>query len=472
MGKSNIRLILEDLKVSFKHLRLLYRLCLLGAVFVWGLSGFYIVQSNEQGVVTRFGRVVREAVAPGMHYRLPWPIEKASKPRVKDIKRVHIGYIKETKRLDSAMVERLTGDTNIINVGLLLQYSIRDATDYLFMTENPDVLIRVVAEAALTKVVGEMSVDEILTVGKLKIQDKTQEIVQDILDKYGCGIHILNANLQEISPPEDVVESFKDIVNSQADMDKFITTAHEYKNMIIPEARGKAEALIRSAEGYKENVINRALGDTSRFLEILEEYQRAPQVSRDRLYIETMEKIGPKIRKCIIPSQLDGHLVKIYGTGLIETGTVRAEELTSALQSSGLEERQRAEEKPQESKEFEFSALTYSPNPIMVINPDTSIQYVNKALEKLTGFFSSELIGKRSPYPWWTEDTLKTTRFESVDKAIEHFKTKDGEAFWVKRTSKPVKKNGRLEYYLAEWVEIAAPKDRRLKGLQTMTTIK
>jgi membrane protease subunit HflK len=317
MGKNKISPILEDVKVSFKHLRGLWRLCVIGIILVWVLSGFYIVQSDEQGVVRRFGRMVRGAVSPGIHYRLPWPMEKVDKPQIRKIRRVSIGYLekKGTKKQepDSAIIQRLTGDINIIDLRIMLQYSIKDASDYLFRAENPDYLVKDAAEAAITQVVGGLSVDEVLTIGKLKIQNQTQKIVQEFLDNYGCGIQILTANLQEIHPPKDVIKSFKDVINAHADMDKFISEAHAFKNMILPQARGEAEALIKSAEAYRENKTNRALGESGRFLAVLEEYQKAPQVNRDRLYLETMERIGPKIKKCIISPRLNKGLMKIYG---------------------------------------------------------------------------------------------------------------------------------------------------------------
>jgi len=317
MEKSKISPLLEDLKAGFRHSKTLYKLCLLSIILVWVLSGFYIVQSDEQGVVRRFGRMVRGEVSPGIHYRLPWPIEKVDKPQIRKIRRVSIGYLekkgKKKEDPDSAIIQRLTGDINIIDLRIMLQYLIKDSSDYLFRAENPDYLVKDAAEAAITQVVGGLSVDEVLTIGKFKIQTQTQKIVQDFLDNYGCGIQILTANLQEIHPPKDVIKAFKDVINVHADMDKFISEAHALKNMILPQARGEAEALIKSAEAYRENKINRSLGDSSRFLAILEEYQTAPQVNRDRLYLETMERIGPKIKKCIISPRLNKGLVKIYG---------------------------------------------------------------------------------------------------------------------------------------------------------------
>ena len=300
-------------------MRGLWKFCVIGTVLVWLLSGLYIVQSDEQGVVRRFGRVVREAISPGIHYRLPWPIERVDKPKTRKIRRVSIGYLEEKGKKgegpDSAIIQRLTGNINIIKLRIMLQYSIKDTSNYLFSTEKPDDLVKAAAEAAITQIVGGMSVDEVLTIGKLTIQNQTQKIVQKILDTYGCGIKILTADLQEIQPPKEVIKSFKDVINAHADMDKFISEAHAYENIIVPKARGEAETQIKSAEAYRETKINRAQGEAGRFLALLEAYQEAPQVNRDRLYLETMERIGPKMKKCIISPRLNGELMKIYGIG-------------------------------------------------------------------------------------------------------------------------------------------------------------
>lgn len=313
MEKSNFSTILTDLNLILARLRSRYYLVIIGVIAIWLISGIYIVQSNEQGVVRRFGRIVRSSVSPGMHYHLPWPVEQVDRPKVKDIKRIQTGYTTRGSRNSTAVIQRLTGDMNIINLSLLMQYTVRDAADYIFKTEDVSLLVKNVAESALTRVVSEMSVDEILTVGKLKIQNRIQKIVQQSLNRYGSGVEILNCNLENITPPMEVMESFKDIINAQADKDKLITEAKAYKHLVIPAARGTAESSIRSAEAYRENVINRALGDSKRFLEIWKEYQKSPRIARERLYIETMETIGPNMRKLIIPSSLDRNMIKIFG---------------------------------------------------------------------------------------------------------------------------------------------------------------
>ena len=168
MEKSKISPLLEDLKAGFRHSKTLYKLCLLSIILVWVLSGFYIVQSDEQGVVRRFGRMVRGVVSPGIHYRLPWPIEKVDKPQIRKIRRVSIGYLekkgKKKEDPDSAIIQRLTGDINIIDLRIMLQYLIKDSSDYLFRTENPDYLVKYAAEEAITHEVGGLSVDEVLRI--------------------------------------------------------------------------------------------------------------------------------------------------------------------------------------------------------------------------------------------------------------------------------------------------------------------
>jgi len=314
---------LIDIKASLNRLKSLFGWYLLGGIIVWLLSGFYVVKSNEQGVVIRFGRVDRKAVSPGMHYRLPWPFETVIKPQVKDVRRVQVGHRENLEGAEGGIVQRLTGDINIINLSLSLQYTIKEATCYLFHVEDPEKLIRNVAEAVITYVAGRMSVDEVLTVGKIRIQKEIQLQTQNILDKYSCGLQILNVNLNQINPPKEVLDDFKSIINAQADKDSYISKARSYENMLIPKARGEAESILRQAEAYQENVINRAVGETRRFLDVLKEYEKAPKISKDRLYIEAMEKAIPRMKKCIIPP--NNNMIKIYGVNNYENSNITRE---------------------------------------------------------------------------------------------------------------------------------------------------
>lgn len=324
MKKSKLTQVLEDLKVNLRHLTLLLKVILMSIAAIWLLSGIYVVQSDEEGVVRRFGSVVRENILPGMHYHLPWPIERVNKPKVRTIRRVMIGYKpnkanNETEsdsvkaEPDSVIIKRLTGDINIINLTILLQYSIKNASDYLFQTEKPEDLVCNAAQAAITEILGKTTVDEALTVGKLKIQALIHELTQKSLDNYRTGIQILAADLQELNPPQEVIQAFRDVIDAQANKKKFINDAHASQSVIISQARGEMVRLLKEAEAYKEEKINRSLGEANRFVAILREYQKAPKVTKDRMYLETMEAIGPRMNKFIISSQLDKNLTKIYG---------------------------------------------------------------------------------------------------------------------------------------------------------------
>jgi len=324
MKKSKFTQVLEDLKVNLRHLTLLLKVTLLSIAVIWLLSGIYVVQSDEEGVVRRFGSVVRENILPGMHYRLPWPIERVDKPKVRTIRRVMIGYKPDNANNetesdsikvgpDSVIIKRLTGDINIINLTILLQYSIKKASDYLFQTEKPEDLVCNAAHAAITEILGRMTVDEALTVGKLKIQTLIRELTQKSLDNYRTGIQILAADLQELNPPQEVIQAFRDIIDAQSDNKKFVNDAYASQSVIISQARGEMVRLLKEAEAYKEEKINRSLGEANRFIAILKEYQKAPKVTKDRMYLETMETIGPRMNKFIISSQLDKNLTKIYG---------------------------------------------------------------------------------------------------------------------------------------------------------------
>jgi membrane protease subunit HflK len=317
MKKSKLNQVLEDLKVNLKHLTILLKVTASSIAVIWLLSGIYVVQSDEEAVVRRFGRIARESIPPGMHYHLPLPIESVDKPKVRTIRRVMIGYKtdrtdNETK-LDTVIIQRLTGDINIINLTILLQYSIKNASDYLFQTEKPEDLVSNAAQAAITEILGRMTVDEALTVGKLKIQALIHELTQKSLDNYRTGIQILAADLQELNPPQKVIQAFRDVIDAQANKKKFINDAQASRSVVISQARGEMVKLLKEAEAYKEEKINRSSGEANRFLAILKEYQKAPEVTKDRMYLETMDTIGPRMNKFIISSQLNKSLTKIYG---------------------------------------------------------------------------------------------------------------------------------------------------------------
>jgi len=286
---------------------------------LWLLSGIYIVGPDEQGVVRRFGKVVR-TVEPGPHYRLPSPIEKVDKPKIQQVRRVEIGF----ETISTGTPARysfhpeeslmLTGDEQIIDAQIIVQYKIKDPADYLFNVRNLEGsqgTIKDAAEVALRQVVGKRPIDDVLIEEKLQVELDILALLQEIVDGYESGIRIIEVKLQTVRPPKEVASSFDDVVSAKEDKSKLIQQAEGYKEDIIPKARGQARSIVLAAEAYKEEKIKRAQGDVAKFLAVLKEYEKAKEVTRKRLYLETMEKVLPNIRKFIIDSESGDGLLKL-----------------------------------------------------------------------------------------------------------------------------------------------------------------
>jgi len=294
----------------FRHITFVkFLIFLIILLIIYALTGIYIVQPDEVGVIRRFGRAVR-VEGPGLHYRLPWPIERVDKPKVHKIRRAEIGYYtipgidppeyRDIKK-ESHM---LTGDENIISVWLTIQYKIKNAKDYLFNIRDPEKTVRNVAEASLRQAVGSENVDAVLTTGKARIQAKIEELLQKTLDKYKSGIQIRKVQLQDVHPPEEVQESFKDVASAKEDKSRLINEAEAYENEILPKARGTAAQMTQEAMAYRIRKINIAKGESERFLKILKEYRNARNITKLRLYIETLEKVLKPQNKYIIDQEI------------------------------------------------------------------------------------------------------------------------------------------------------------------------
>ncbi len=288
-------------------------------LLLWLLSGIYIVGPDEQGVVRRFGKAVR-VTEPGPHYRLPSPIEKVDRPKIQQVRRVEIGF--ETistgppARYNFHPEESLmlTGDEQIIDAQIIVQYKIKDPADYLFNVRNLEGsqgTIKDAAEVALRQVVGKRPIDDVLIKEKLQVEIDIRALVQEIVDGYESGVRIIEVKLQTVQPPKEVASSFSDVVSAKEDKDKLIQEAKGYQEDIIPKARGQARSIVLEAEGYKEEKIKRAQGDVAKFLAVLQEYEKAKNVTRKRLYLETMEQVLPGIRKFIIDSEAGDGLLKL-----------------------------------------------------------------------------------------------------------------------------------------------------------------
>jgi membrane protease subunit HflK len=287
---------------------------LLGAALaLWLFTGTYMVGPDEIGVVRTFGKYTRVAQS-GLNYHFPYPIEQVNTPAVTEVKRIEIGF-RTLRNGQYRSVEKeslmLTGDENIVDAEMIVQYKIKDPVKYLFKIMEPELTVREAAEASLRTVVGRNKIDETLTTGKFKIQEETKIQLQLILDKYDSGIHVVAVQLQDVSPPKEVLGAFKDVASAKEDKNRMVNQAEGYRNNVIPKARGEAEAMIRDAEGFKQARIKRSEGDAAKFTTILKEYRKAKSITQKRLYLETMERVLPNIEKIIIPDKNSGNMLNL-----------------------------------------------------------------------------------------------------------------------------------------------------------------
>ena len=283
------------------------------AIVIWLLLGLYSVGPDEVGVVQRFGKYNR-VVGSGLNYHIPYPIETVKTPKVTEVKRIEIGFRtvgKNQYRTIEQEILMLTGDENIVDAELIVQYKIKDPIDYLFNFIGPELTLREASEASLRTVIGRHNIDEALTSGKLMIQEETKELLQIILDKYETGVIVVAVQLQDVSPPKQVIDAFKDVASAKEDKNRMINEAEGYRNDVIPKARGQAQAMIRESEGFRESRIKRAEGDVAKFKAIVKEYAKAKEVTKERLYLDAMEEILPGIDKYIVPNGEDGNLLNL-----------------------------------------------------------------------------------------------------------------------------------------------------------------
>ena len=283
------------------------------AIVVWLLLGLYSVGPDEVGVVQRFGKYDR-VVGSGLNYHFPYPIETVKTPKITEVKRIEIGFRTVGKNQYRTIEQEslmLTGDENIVDAELIVQYKIKEPINYLFNFIGPELTLREASEASLRTVIGRHNIDEALTSGKLMIQEETKELLQITLDKYETGVIVVAVQLQDVSPPKQVIDAFKDVASAKEDKNRMINEAEGYRNDIIPKARGEAQAMIREAEGFRESRIKRAEGDVAKFKAIVKEYVKAKDVTKERLYLEAMEEILPGIDKYIVPNGEGGNLLNL-----------------------------------------------------------------------------------------------------------------------------------------------------------------
>jgi len=286
-------------KFSAKNKKVLAGICL-GFAAAYMVSGVYFVKWDEQGIVQRFGAVTKENVSPGLHYRLPYPVEKVVLVKKDNIRNVQSG----TNLL-------LTGDTNLVNVNMGIQYKVSDAVKYSLKVNNLDSLIKAVATTSIRQVVGEKNIDYLLSTGKAEVEVSSKKLLQEALDRNNTGVQVVNLQLLEMTPPEEIIDSFQDLASARQDKATYINEAQAYRNTIIPEVRGNSYKTIKEAEAYKDEKIKIAQGDALLFVQKFEEYQKYKGVTEYRLYMETMDKILPKVKKILL-----GGNIKVEGTDL------------------------------------------------------------------------------------------------------------------------------------------------------------
>jgi len=285
---------------------------------LWLATGIYIVQPGEQAVVRRFGKVNRITI-PGPHLHIPAPIEKVDKVAVAKIRRIEIGF----RSIDSGSPARyrfipeeshmLTGDEQIVNAQIIVQYQVQDPAKYLFNVRNidgPRGALFDAAEVALRRVVGQRPIDDVLIGEKLQIEVDIKDYLQSIIKGYDSGLHVKEVKLQTVLPPKEVAAAFSDVVSAKEEKDTLIKEAKGYYEDLIPRARGQAEKIKKQAQAYKKERTEKAEGDAARFLSVLNEYKNAKDVTRKRMYLETMERIMPGIKKYVIDPETGGSMLQ------------------------------------------------------------------------------------------------------------------------------------------------------------------
>jgi membrane protease subunit HflK len=280
------------------------------AVVAW-YAFFFRVNPDELGVVMQFGKFVRQE-PPGLHFRLPYPIEEVVLPKVTRQNIIEVGMrsgggfergfgggVQDVKE-ESLM---LTGDENTVDIDFVVYWRIKDAAQYLFNIQNPDNTVKEVAESAMREVVGQSDIQPILTEARQKTEAAVHDLIQKTLDFYKSGIQIDQVTLQKVDPPAEVIDAFRDVQAARADKEKLQNEASGYANKVIPEAKGEAERILQGAEGFKQQTVAEAQGQTSRFLKVYDEYKKAPEVTRKRIFLETMERVFGGTDKIILDSK-------------------------------------------------------------------------------------------------------------------------------------------------------------------------
>lgn len=301
-------------------------------VIVWLASGFYIVDASQRGIVLQFGKF-NETTEPGLRWRLPYPIQSHELVNLTGVRTIEIGYrgSERNKVLKEALM--LTDDENIVNIQFAVQYILKDPVEYLFNNRHPDDAVMGAAETAVREIVGKSKMDFVLYEGREQIATQAAKLMQDILDRYQSGIQISKVTMQNAQPPEQVQAAFDDAVKAGQDRERQKNEGQAYANDVIPKAKGTAARLMQEADGYKQRVISTAEGDASRFKQVVAEYAKAPEVTRQRMYLETMQQIYANTSKVMVDAKGQGNLLYLPLDKLMQAAAATVPQQAAEAQS-------------------------------------------------------------------------------------------------------------------------------------------
>jgi membrane protease subunit HflK len=303
-------------------------------LIVWLASGFYIVDASQRGLVLQFGKY-KESTGSGLNWRLPYPIQSHELVNISGVRTIEVGYrgTEKNKVLKEALM--LTDDENIINIQFAVQYILKDPVEYIFNNRHADDAVMQVAETAIREIVGKSKMDFVLYEGREQIAVNASKLMQDILDRYKTGILISKVTMQNAQPPEQVQSAFDDAVKAGQDRERQKNEGQAYANDVVPKAKGTAARLLQEADGYKQRLIATAEGDASRFKQINTEYAKAPEVTRSRMYLETMQQIYANTSKVMVDTKGQGNLLYLPLDKLMQaTGAVAGAASQSGVGSS------------------------------------------------------------------------------------------------------------------------------------------
>jgi membrane protease subunit HflK len=273
-----------------------------GVLVIWLVSGFYRVLPEQQGVELKFGEWDGQITSPGLNWNLPYPLGQTFTPAVERINSIEIGFSTVNGRVRDVSEESLmlTGDQNIIDIDFSVQWRIANAGEFLFNLRDPEATVKIAAESAMREVIGQTDIQPALTEARSDVETRTRTLLQDLLNEYEAGILVTEVKLQNVQPPQAVIDAFNDVQRALQDRDRQRNEAEAYRNDILPKARGEAQQMLQQAEAYRERVINEAEGEAERFSEVYEAYRQSPDVTRKRIYIETMQEILSKTDKVLL----------------------------------------------------------------------------------------------------------------------------------------------------------------------------